>query len=141
MEGFWEVRPGFLVPRWMSWTADWMSTSFKRLKPGHCSLDIRLKLGLRARWELTVSKGYIDGIRFLIDDYNNVTYIPGMSIVGTDLVNKENFTHLTLSWCNNSISMGPAEGPKLMNLGYEYYEYDYEYYEDYEITTMNTSQF
>ena len=115
MEGFWEVRPGFLLPRWMSWTADWMLKSFKRLKLGHCSLDIKLKLGMRASWSMIVSHGYQgSGIQFLIDDYNNVTEIPYKSITGTDLVNTENFTHLTLSWCNNSISMGPVDNPRLL---------------------------
>ena len=122
--GFWEARPGLQLPRWMSWTADKMSESFKRLKTGQCELDIRLKLGVDASWllllisddsweeivfEISGNKG-----AFMSADYVHEPLHLEVSNP-TVLANSHNFTHLKLSWCNG-LAMGPVDNPNLLNI-------------------------
>ena len=116
---FWEVRPDLHLPKWMSWTADMYANSFKKLKPGQCELDVKLKLGVGAKWEFKAVTGYDDpDFEFIINE--NLAEIKSATPVSKPtaqgFANTQNFTHLKLSWCSGVISMGPVDNPMLLSV-------------------------
>ena len=123
---FWELRTGLALPRWQLWRADWHVWTWKKLKPGTCSLDIRVKLGVGA--VVSISPTWIDdhvGTRMVFqfstsstnlyyhDESGTAHYlVQGASTSG--MVNTEEFSQLKMSWCGGAMAIGPENNPTLV---------------------------
>ncbi|KAF0294695.1 hypothetical protein FJT64_007669 [Amphibalanus amphitrite] len=122
----WEVRPGLSLPRWQLWRMDWHKWTWKKLKPGTCTLDINIKLGVGA--EALISSTWLDGhagnrivFRFSTFDtdlfYHNTTGTIDWLAVNVrtpGLVNTDVFSRLRISWCEGNMAVGPVDNPTLV---------------------------
>ncbi|KAF0302625.1 hypothetical protein FJT64_025273 [Amphibalanus amphitrite] len=123
---FWELRPGLALPRWQLWRMDWRVWTWKRLKPGTCSLDISVKLGGGA--EISIVPTWSDdrdGMRlsfrftyaktdlFYKDASGNTKWL-AQDATTPDIVNSETFTRLKISWCEGLMTIGPEDNPTMV---------------------------
>ncbi|KAF0313162.1 hypothetical protein FJT64_016258 [Amphibalanus amphitrite] len=108
------------------WRMDWHKWTWKKLKPGTCTLDINIKLGVGA--EALISSTWLDShggnrivFRFSTFDtdlfYHNATGTIdwlAMNVRTPGLVNTNVFSRLRISWCEGNMAVGPVDNPTLV---------------------------
>ncbi|KAF0300555.1 hypothetical protein FJT64_026955 [Amphibalanus amphitrite] len=123
---FWEMRPGVALPRWQLWRLDPFQWAWKKLKPGTCSLDVSLKLGVGAvahisacwlsqhigtRLTFRFTNSVMD--LYYSDSASTLHYLVlGVNIDG--MVNSDTYSLLKISWCGGNMAIGPASNPTLV---------------------------
>ncbi|KAF0291878.1 hypothetical protein FJT64_010065 [Amphibalanus amphitrite] len=122
---FWEVRPGLMLPRWQLWRMDRFEWTWKKLKPGTCSLDVSVKLGTGAEVQLvTTWKDEHAGTRLYFRFTSEVINLYYKDIDGTDhdllmgvdtngMVNSDTYSQLKVSWCGGNMAIGPVTNPTM----------------------------
>ncbi|KAF0311602.1 hypothetical protein FJT64_001824 [Amphibalanus amphitrite] len=122
---FWEVRPGLALPRWQPWRIDSHVWTWKKLKPGMCSIDVSIKLGVGAVAHIAPS--WVDehtGTRLMFRftttttdlfyyDSASATFELAMGVNTNGMVNTDTFSSLRVSWCGGNMAIGPASNPTL----------------------------
>ena len=119
-DGFWEVRPGFALPKLTNVILHpWINT-YKKLKSGICSLDIKLKLGDDASVQLKlVGAQYETRLTFRVTETTTDLTSGSTAVVSgadtTGMVNEKTFSQLRMSWCDGTMAIGPASSPSLVS--------------------------
>ncbi|XP_043210442.1 uncharacterized protein LOC122375237, partial [Amphibalanus amphitrite] len=132
-DGFWEVRPGFLLPEWMSWSADIYFTTYKKLKPGTLELKMNVTLGKNAQWELRLCEGYHgNAVKFLIRESDKTVEISLPSgepqhIPNVGFINSVDQIPLKITWNNDTVSFGRTYETPLLSLPFDPSSYTFEY--------------
>ncbi|KAF0290246.1 hypothetical protein FJT64_011560 [Amphibalanus amphitrite] len=125
---FWEVRPGLMLPRWQLWRIDSFAWTWKKLKPGTCSLDVTVKIGSNATVNIVPSWSddpEATGTRLLFkftSESTNLTYQDSngnghqlsMGVDTIGMVNSDSYSPLKISWCGGNMAIGPASNPTLV---------------------------
>ena len=123
---FWELRTGLALPRWQLWRIDWHAWTWKKLKPGTCSLDIRVKLGVGAA--VKISPTWIDdrtGTRIVFNFTISATTLYYHDETGANhtlvqdagtpgMVSTDDYSQLKISWCGGAMAIGPEDNPTLV---------------------------
>ncbi|KAF0301183.1 hypothetical protein FJT64_026458 [Amphibalanus amphitrite] len=138
--GFWLIRPGLALPEWMDWIVHpWMQT-YKMIKPGVCSIPLKLRLGVGATVELKLTEtqratqtrlkyritgsttdllfyneephAYAD-VYYYDEEGSEVVLVSGADTTG--MVNSETDSTLQISWCDGVMSIGPESNPTLVS--------------------------
>ncbi|KAF0292336.1 hypothetical protein FJT64_009685 [Amphibalanus amphitrite] len=123
---FWELRTGLALPRWQLWRIDWHVWTWKKLKPGTCTLDFTIKLGVGAR--VLISPTWIDehvATRLVFSfttTHMTLYYHDATGAAHTlvdnasflNLVSTDTFNRLKISWCGGTLAVGPEDNPTMI---------------------------